>query len=93
MQAPAGLWPTSLTRRISAPPDLEPDVKLPPEPKPDPHAAIDARVVEVSSSLGEASVRVLAREMVTPRTTVWKRLDALRRRGLVRSDGKPWAPA
>ena len=96
--APIVTWPQHLTRVVLAPPDLEPDLELGEDLDARPcslerWADLDAAIVRMVRQLGGGSVREVAAEVMAPKSTVHRRLTALRLKGQVHHDGRDWLPA
>ena len=75
LSVPRVRWPPERRRLIIAPPDLEPDIDLPPEEPEPAYSPLDEAIVQSLATLGAASVRELAGDVGAPWQSVWRALD------------------
>ena len=88
---PVFTWPPDRTRIITADPDEEPDIDLPPlPPEPAPLTRTEAAILAHLADFGPVSIRAVATALGMSRRAAWKGLERLRVRRLVRLEGGGW---
>ena len=91
---PVLTWPPDRTRIITADPDEEPDILLPPlPPEPAPLTAAEVAILAHLADAGPVSMRAVAAALGVSRRASSTCLERLSGRGLVRFEGGGWQVA